>query len=105
MCRRFCYILQRKKVGSEIKFQRKIPEGQVYMPRHIYLPSFFRSNVSLTPWIRCLKQSDWLPFGEQRGAHISTMDLVCQVYAEKSSNDSHADRIMRAESPSLSHLF
>ena len=45
----------------------------------------------LTPWIRCLNQSDWLPFGEQKGDRMSTMDLVCQVYMETSSNDSRVD--------------
>ena len=45
----------------------------------------------LTPWIRCLNQSDWLPFGEQKGSRICTMDLVCQVYVETSSDDSRVD--------------
>ena len=45
----------------------------------------------LTPWIRCLNHSDWLPFGEQKGARICTMDLVCQVYVETSSDDFRVD--------------
>ena len=52
------------------------------------LAPFFYSlgyHHPLTPWIRCLNQSDWLLFGEQKGARICTMDLVCQMYVERSS--------------------
>ena len=59
----------------------------------IFAPFFLsvKYHHPLTPWIRCLNQSDRLPFGEQNGARICTMDFVCQVYVEISSDDSRVD--------------
>ena len=63
------------------------------------LPSRQKScALSITPlhhlqkkMAQCLNQSDWLPFGEQKGGRICTMGLVCQVYVETSSDDSRVD--------------
>ena len=83
-------IILKKKDGSLTDFKHA-----QFDPHRSHRKMFSRTlgtpNRPLTPWIRCLNQSHWLPFGEQKGVQICTMDLVCQVYVKTSSDDSCVD--------------
>ena len=58
----------------------------------------------LAPWIWRFNRLTGCPPGA--GKNVShTMDLVCQVYVQTSSDDSRVDGNMCAGSPSLSRLF